>query len=438
VVRVTSSVMRGVALGLTVLVMVAYHFLPAKSISIHPAEGNGYTIYSDGDWGGESSVRWLAEDRRHWRCDLIRSPAHPVCGLSVHWNDTEKQTLDASGYTRLRLTLKYQGPGHTLRVYIRNFNPRQGKLEDRDTHKFMSVNIPTAEFSSFEQTTVTEIMLTEFQVADWWREEFKVDRNNAKPLFDRVTSLGIDLPFPHVMGEHQFELVKAEFIGEWFPAEQLYLGIILTWLFILMAEAFYNAYRWRRVARENLKQVKDLTDYAQQLKVRSDRYRELSHVDNLTGIFNRLGFMQALKTLFREGRVSGCLIIMDIDYFKKINDQHGHIAGDKTLRATAQLIAANLRKGDIFARWGGEEFVLLVPGYDVEHASALAEKLRALVEGHPFAEADGLRVTISIGLTVFAKTDSLSTAFMRADEALYQAKSEGRNRVVFKSGELNR
>ena len=137
---------RAAAVFATVLVMLVHYFLPPRLLVIHPAPSNAYTIYSDGEWGGESAATWLDESKTQWRCTLKRSPAHPVCGLSVHWNDTDKKIINASGYSSLRLKLHYQGPGHTLRVYMRNFDDQHGTLGDRDTHKFMYVNIPTADF----------------------------------------------------------------------------------------------------------------------------------------------------------------------------------------------------------------------------------------------------------------------------------------------------
>lgn len=434
------SRLRTFAIIITVGVMVAHYLLPPKRIVIHPDSDNAMTIYSDNEWGGESTVAWLSEPETRWLCVLKRSPAHPVCGLSVHWNDTDRKYIDAHGFTSLKVTMRYKGPAHTLRIYMRNFDGRHGIREDRDTHKFMYVNIPANDFGDFNKSYTTEISLTEFQVADWWRDEFKVDRNNAKPQFDHITSFGVDFPFPQVMGEHTIELERVELVGTWVKAEVLYLGIILTWLMTLFVETTWRMYRWRKLANENLRQVKDLTDYARSLRERSEKYRELSHIDSLTEVYNRYGFMQTLKSLFGKGTLNGSLMIIDIDHFKSVNDSYGHVQGDQILFETAQLFSNNIRKSDIFARWGGEEFVLLVPRYDLSQATALSEKLRLLIEKHEFtvaegadsqkAETEAIKITVSIGLTSFSRLDSLNSAFIRADEALYSAKSSGRNRIV--------
>ena len=426
---VSPSRIRVIAITLTIAAMVLHYVLPPKHIVIHPASDNAMTIYSDGEWNGASEVKWLDEKNTRWLCSLKRSPAHPVCGLSVHWNDTQRESINARGFSSLRVKLRYKGPGNTLRIYMRNFDGQHGVKKDRDTHKFMHVNIPTNDFGDFVEPYTTEVSLAEFQVADWWRDEFKVDRNNAKPQFDHITSFGVDFPFPQVMGEHTLELESVELIGVWIKAEALYLSIILAWLGVLFTETTWRMYRWRKVARENLRQVKDLTSYAEELREKSEKYRELSHIDSLTEVYNRYGFMQTLKSLFGKGALKGCLLIIDIDHFKQVNDKFGHVTGDKILREVAKLFSTNIRKSDIFARWGGEEFVLLVTNYELVQAKSLAEKLRALVAEHGFHSGKSASITVSIGLTSFSKADSLNSAFIRADEALYSAKTNGRNRV---------
>lgn len=427
------SRIRVIAIALTVMVMVIHYLLPPRQIVLHPSDPNRYNIYSDGDWGGASTSQWLDRDALRWQCDLKRSPAYAVCGLSIHWGDAVLDALDASRFDTLAVTLRYQGPAHTLRVYLRNYDSPLGVAEDRDTHKFMYVNVPTVELGTLNAAQITQLKLSELQVADWWKEEHNVDRNNAKPNFNRLTSFGIDFPFPQVMGKHTLQLDSVVLTGEWITAEMLYLSIILAWLGAAFVETTLRMYRWRKVAKENLKQVQDLTDYAEALRVKSERYRELSHVDTLTEVYNRFGFMQALKRVFGRGPLNGCLLIIDIDFFKTVNDRYGHVVGDETLREVAQLIAANIRKGDVFARWGGEEFVLLVTEYELHQAQALAEKLRKLIASHRFKDVDSA-ISVSIGLTAFTKTDSLNAAISRADEALYQAKALGRNQVASADG----
>lgn len=122
------------------------------------------------------------------------------------------------------------------------------------------------------------------------------------------------------------------------------------------------------------------------------------------------------------------LAVLDIDHFKAVNDRHGHAVGDRIIAGLGVTLATDKRAVDIAARWGGEEFVVLFPETPLDGAEVVAERLRASVEAASYAE--GVPVTVSIGIAVAAPDDEPSALFERADAALYAAKHGGRNRVV--------
>lgn len=157
--------------------------------------------------------------------------------------------------------------------------------------------------------------------------------------------------------------------------------------------------------------------------------RRASH-DPLTGARNRLSFNEAIVAEIGRTRRYGdgfAVIMCDIDHFKRINDSHGHPAGDAILRELVAIFNLNLRATDILVRFGGEEFVILAPHADLSGAATLAEKLRQAVADHDFPEA--IPVTISLGATQYQAGDTPESLISRADAALYAAKENGRNRV---------
>ena len=154
--------------------------------------------------------------------------------------------------------------------------------------------------------------------------------------------------------------------------------------------------------------------------------------DELTGLFNRRHFLRfangELENL-RAGHQHG-LALIDLDHFKRINDAHGHAAGDRVLQTFASVAQACLRDGDIIARYGGEEFVLLLPNTQADQFTACCERLR---EAFNQAEPVGIKVdtlSLSIGMTLLTMHDDLDEALQRADQALYRAKRSGRNRCA--------
>lgn len=165
--------------------------------------------------------------------------------------------------------------------------------------------------------------------------------------------------------------------------------------------------------------------------------------DPLTGIMNRRAFLAALdieqSRAFRHGYPMS-LLMVDVDHFKMINDVHGHAMGDQVLSALGRLLDAQARKTDIVARWGGEEFVLVLSGSSESGSRIAAERIRQSVERLALANEkhEPINVTISIGISCLEINDSAAVLIDRADRAMYQAKATGRNRVVVAPSTLRR
>ncbi|MFE8070330.1 diguanylate cyclase [Marinobacteraceae bacterium S3BR75-40.1] len=164
------------------------------------------------------------------------------------------------------------------------------------------------------------------------------------------------------------------------------------------------------------------------------RISELASRDELTGTFNRRYLLQALdRETNRFNRASGpfSLCILDIDYFKSVNDTYGHQAGDAVLRQMAHTVSEGLRNIDCFGRYGGEEFLLVLPQTPLEGALIKAERVRRAIAGMTVKELPGgFQVTVSIGVSQFRPGEAVDDTIARADQGLYLAKERGRNQVV--------
>ena len=161
----------------------------------------------------------------------------------------------------------------------------------------------------------------------------------------------------------------------------------------------------------------------------------LSRHDALTGLLNRRAMEEALDTqLRRSQRTKEPFVVMmlDLDYFKRINDQHGHPVGDRALKHVAALLRSAMRTSDSLGRFGGEEFVLLLPNTPMDQAEVVAEKIRDLLERSPLpTEQSTVTLSASIGVAQWSEAvEDISRVLSRADAALFQAKVQGRNRVV--------
>ncbi len=167
------------------------------------------------------------------------------------------------------------------------------------------------------------------------------------------------------------------------------------------------------------------------LKEAEKELQRLSTTDPLTGAYNRRMFMDLLtKEQQRTDRYGKpfSLLMFDIDHFKVVNDQHGHDAGDRVLMDIVRLSMETIRQTDSLARWGGEEFMVLLPGTDGTMACTMGERLRQGVAEHIFT--DGCHLTISVGITSLEQSDTIDSLLKRVDEAMYKAKESGRNQVI--------
>ncbi|RXJ85745.1 diguanylate cyclase [Arcobacter cloacae] len=188
----------------------------------------------------------------------------------------------------------------------------------------------------------------------------------------------------------------------------------------------YN--KWIDFIKEEGNRISKMNE---ELLTKANKLEEKASFDFLTKLYNRSKFNSFLDyeiskaNRYKEQYLS--VLLVDIDYFKNVNDTYGHLVGDNILQEVSKILTICSRDTDIVARWGGEEFILMLPQTNIEQAYLVAQKLRATVEKHKFDEVK--HITCSIGVAQFHKNETKETLFKRVDDALYKAKKAGRNRV---------
>jgi diguanylate cyclase (GGDEF)-like protein len=176
----------------------------------------------------------------------------------------------------------------------------------------------------------------------------------------------------------------------------------------------------------------EMANLVRELRRANRRIQEIANHDGLTGLPNRRYFMERLEAALQHAHRHArplSVLIADLDHFKRINDRFGHAAGDAVLRAFAALLQNEARASDLPGRLGGEEFALMLPDTDTAQAMSVGERVRARLMALRPAELDHV-VTVSIGLATLQSHDNSDTLLARADQALYDAKDRGRNRVM--------
>jgi diguanylate cyclase (GGDEF)-like protein/PAS domain S-box-containing protein len=193
-----------------------------------------------------------------------------------------------------------------------------------------------------------------------------------------------------------------------------------------------HSFPWLDAQGSLLGSVGILTDITVRKRL-EERLRLLATTDHLTGLHNRRYFLELTQrelARFNRYGLAFCLLVIDIDHFKSVNDEHGHMAGDLVLKDLAASCVKRLRTNDLMGRVGGEEFAAVLVESDLGQAASVAERLRAMAEEQDFRVGGReVRVTISVGVAQVRPADDLAALLKRADEAMYEAKRKGRNRV---------
>lgn len=203
-----------------------------------------------------------------------------------------------------------------------------------------------------------------------------------------------------------------------------------------IAKLLSGAQEMQRAIATLKQRLDDSQNEIMMLRQEVDQAREEALTDGLTQLANRRGFDRALAACLStvsSAEQAPCLLIADIDNFKKVNDTYGHLFGDKVICSVAKTLKANIKGKDTAARYGGEEFIVLLPETALDGARALAEKIRSTIEASRVRRADNhqeiARITVSLGVVRYCCGETVSMFVERGDSALYVAKNQGRNRV---------
>lgn len=411
----------------TLCVMYAHRFLPAKTLQLVPSKNVHAYIHGDTNSASKSMVSWLDFDKLIWQCDIENDGQSHSCGGNLAiGTGTAGEGVDLSGYDHVNLELLYTGADKRLRIYSRNFIKGFSNEQNTQTAQFNNALIPTQFLNG-----PLNINFAEFFVAEWWINDFQAPRELMRSQFGNTIAFGVDLSYPTSPGLHTFQLKKLEFVGLWVSKERWYLGILSFWIAAIFIGGGYNLWRLKQQYKAERARLDSLISQNSMLENETNHYKQLSMLDQLTGLLNRHGLSHYIDKNFSAAKHQEvALIVVDIDFFKRINDGYGHSGGDIVLQKIAHVLRDNIRATDYAARWGGEEFLIVMPSTSLRDAHAIAEVLRVQVENSRFDDLPDLRVTISLGVGAIDGVEPFHLLFRRVDVALYQAKAQGRNCVI--------
>jgi diguanylate cyclase len=253
----------------------------------------------------------------------------------------------------------------------------------------------------------------------------QVERSEARSVFEGMLEGQVDEIRSVVNGQND--------LGELGQSISQHLGLIIQAMHTFSSGENTRETELTHQLADMQTKLDEMEKLAELAQHAIEEQRKKAMHDALTGLPNREAYQQRVEQeMHRIERYGGSLSLMvcDIDLFKRINDNYGHLAGDKVLKIISKSLQRNLRDSDFIARFGGEEFVALMPETSAKEARIVAEKLRKKIESSPFNfKKEPVQITVSFGISEFAKGETIEEVFSRADKALYKAKDDGRNQV---------
>jgi len=375
-----------------------------------------------------NSVGTVVRDGRQFGldCEIARGYQWPACELVVRFRRAP-EGIDLSGYESMRVWMSATGPekDQRVRLFLRNYNPAYSRVADAQSQKVNELY-----FSPAQYPQGYEIDLARFTVAGWWLEEHPTALDLSGPELGNVTSFAVSTGANLVPGLHTIRVERIEFRGKLIARSTFRLLLVLMWIASAAGYLLFDALLTRNQLRLSAASQNSLQRLNDALRLETHNLAEAARTDPLTGVLNRKGLADELLHMVRMGGDAIfplTLVFIDIDHFKRVNDEHGHAVGDQVIRGLAALVRSAVQRDDLFARWGGEEFLLVFRNTPGLEARTIAERLRERIADAHWPVS--LRITCSFGVTEWHQGEDLNEGVRRADDAMYRAKQNGRDRV---------
>ncbi|WP_111979422.1 GGDEF domain-containing protein [Algibacillus agarilyticus] len=417
-----------VAVPFTLFMLALYHFIPDQHVEYYPSNNIFGALYSGSSTSNAPDIEWLDDSQNGWRCDALKEETdYQFCGVNfLTRNKKNGEGRNLNNISSIKLKISYTGSSEKIRFVMRSFDPGYATVKDDNSLQYIYTEIKT---SSLKNEPI-DVYMTEFTVADWWIEQYDHKRTLVQPSFKNVTSIGFELSEEVFEGRHEITIDEITLIGPVFDESNYYLCILFIWMLVQFGYLFTRLSYVKNAVVHYQERGNELISQNKKLTNKADKYKKLSSKDPLTGIYNRRGFNDQADPFF-AGHYAGAILLIDLDFFKNINDTFGHDAGDIVLKTVTQVIIDNVRKNDIVGRWGGEEFIVYVSDSFADSVLTLAEKLRLSIKELAIPEFPQISITTSIGFAIRMQDESFDDCFKRADIKLYSAKTSGRDQTQF-------
>ncbi|TFI58175.1 GGDEF domain-containing protein [Sphingomonas parva] len=377
--------------------------------------------HSDQLLGGSSTMRARGSG---WVCTLGGRTRFPFCGLELDLADDDRSGFDLSRAERILVDYSYRGPAESLRLNLRNFDPRYSRVEVPGSTKYNTLELRVG-----QGPARADLAMANFAVAGWWLTEQKVPPELGRTEFGNIVALQLLTGNGAPLGSHQFELHGVTVEGRLMTQAEFYLLLLGLWGAGLAAYLLFRVAAASRALRREVLARQRAEEHAQ----------ALARHDALTGFLNRHAFREELSATLAAAAAAeqrGAVFLIEIGNLRSVNDVYGHAAGDALLVESARRLQASCPEGAIAGRMGGNELAFYVPGEQAGGEGQTVELTARLNQGFACSGS-----TLSPGATIGAACfphhgNDYASLFRAADIALHEAKRAGGGSYRFYNSDL--
>ncbi|BCE03143.1 GGDEF domain-containing protein [Marinicellulosiphila megalodicopiae] len=385
-----------------------------------------FSAYADGNTFKGSNVKTIDNEfEKGFDCVIKHLEQYPYCVLTIDIRDIKMNGMDFSEFTEMTVVGSFETPDNDfLRVGFRHFDAGYSLMNSSNSMKFNQMELKSEE--------VKRNFVIEFDrltVPSWWVAGMKKDNVDDLVELNHISYIEFSTGTLPSEGEYKLRLEYFVFEKEVMNISKVYEYLLIFWAVFLMLimSVIVFVLILRLKAKGNNEKI--LIEINNALSVKSVELELISQTDALTGAFNRFGLQKKLINTVKNKQYPSIVTLVDIDHFKSINDTFGHQKGDYVLEKICEIIKSHLRNDESLSRYGGEEFLILMPNLSVSQVKDRIEEIRV---GIQISDMNINReVTASFGVAQLNKNGNIKKIINEADKALYIAKSSGRNCISY-------
>ena len=361
-----------------------------------------------------------------FKCDIINIDFEPTCRLEIWLTDSKTKGMDFSHYQSMQIVGTYQTPTDYdfLRISLRNYEHLISETDVDQNYKFNLIEI-----LSSDVTNPIIVNLNRLTVPNWWLATVR-DQNITREVDLRNTAMiELSTGLHATPGKYELHVASIQLEKQNISIEQLYEYFFIFWSgFIIFSIIKVTIYLWLRI-KQKTETEQNLLDINQSLSKHSKQLELINKTDELTMVLNRIGMKDKLMESLNNNWFPMAVVMLDIDHFKQINDTFGHQCGDNVLIELGKTLNKFTKHAESVCRFGGEEFIILLPKNKISKLKGRLEQLRLDIQNQDMGI--GQSVTVSIGAAYCDERSGFNALLEQSDNALYQAKAQGRNAVIF-------